>query len=183
MTTSLGLVDAFEKAAQIRRNRSRGLRDLSLFSPVAAVDDGFSSSVVGNRDAATGGSTPSVRVTRDMRAEGSTTHKKEEPAGYPADRRVTLGGAQCACVANAPVAQLPLVSEPVCIGLGQMSSVGGESRSEHAAPVVLTVGGPTLDSLPLVVHEAPGVSGSAVHVGHVTARAVTDGGPRLGEAS
>ncbi len=73
MTTSLGLVDAFEKAAQIRRNRSRGLRDLSLFSPVAAADDGCSSSVVGNRDAATGGSTPSVRVTRDARAEGSSS--------------------------------------------------------------------------------------------------------------
>ena len=73
MTTSLGLVDAFEKAAQIRRNRSRGLRDLSLFSPVAAADDGCSSSVVGNRDAATGGSTPSVRVTRDTRAEGSNS--------------------------------------------------------------------------------------------------------------
>lgn len=73
MTTSLGLVDAFEKAAQIRRNRSRGLRDLSLFSPVAAADDGCSSSVVGNRDAATGGSTPSVRVTRDTRAEGSSS--------------------------------------------------------------------------------------------------------------
>lgn len=73
MTTSLGLVDAFEKAAQIRRNRSRGLRDLSLFSPVAAADDGCSSSVVGNRDAATGGSTPSVCVTRDTRAEGSSS--------------------------------------------------------------------------------------------------------------
>lgn len=146
MTTSLGLVDAFEKAAQIRRNRSRGLRDLSLFSPVAAADDGCSSSVVGNRDAAAGGSTPSVRVTRDTRTEGSS-------------------------------------SEPAAAGLGQMSSVGGETRSEHAAPVVLTVGGPTLDSLPLVVHEAPGVSGSAVHAGHVAARAVTDGGPRLGEAS
>ena len=60
MTTSLGLVDAFEKAAQIRRNRSRGLRDLSLFSPVAA-----------NRDAAAGAETPSVRVTRDTRTEGS----------------------------------------------------------------------------------------------------------------
>ena len=146
MTTSLGLVDAFEKAAQIRRNRSRGLRDLSLFSPVAAADDGSSSSVVGNRDAAAGGSTPSVRVTRDTRTEGSS-------------------------------------SEPGNDGLGQMSSVGGETRSERAAPVVLTVGGPTLDSLPLVVHEAPGVSGSAVHAGHVAARAVTDGGPRLGEAS
>lgn len=73
MSTSLGLVDAFEKAAQIRRNRSRGLRDLSLFSPVAAADDGCSSSVVGNRDAAAGGSTPSVRVTRDTRAEGSSS--------------------------------------------------------------------------------------------------------------
>jgi len=135
MTTSLGLVDAFEKAAQIRRNRSRGLRDLSLFSPVAA-----------NRDAAAGAETPSVRVTRDTRTEGSS-------------------------------------SEPAAAGLGQMSSVGGETRSEHAAPVVLTVGGSTLDSLPLVVHEAPGVSGPAVHVGHVAARAVTDGGPRLGEAS
>lgn len=71
MTTSLGLVDAFEKAAQIRRNRSRGLRDLSLFSPVAAADDGGFNSMVGNRDAAAGGSTPSVRVTRDTRTEGS----------------------------------------------------------------------------------------------------------------
>lgn len=62
MTTSLGLVDAFEKAAQIRRNRSRGLRDLSLFSPVAA-----------NRDAAAGAETPSVRVTRDTRTEGSSS--------------------------------------------------------------------------------------------------------------
>jgi len=146
MTTSLGLVDAFEKAAQIRRNRSRGLRDLSLFSPVAAADDGGFNSMVGNRDAAAGGSTPSARVTRDTRTEGSS-------------------------------------SEPAAAGLGQMSSVGGETRSEHAAPVVLTVGGSTLDSLPLVVHEAPGVSGPAVHVGHVAARAVTDGGPRLGEAS
>lgn len=71
MTTSLGLVDAFEKAAQIRRNRSRGLRDLSLFSPVAAADDGGFNSMVGNRDAAAGGSTPSARVTRDTRTEGS----------------------------------------------------------------------------------------------------------------
>lgn len=39
MTTSLGLVDAFEKAAQVRRNRSRGLRDLSLFSPVVVTRD------------------------------------------------------------------------------------------------------------------------------------------------
>jgi len=70
MTTSLGLVDAFEKAAQIRRNRSRGLRDLSLFSPVAAADDGGFNSMVGNRDAAAG-ATPSVRVTRDTRTEGS----------------------------------------------------------------------------------------------------------------
>jgi len=96
--------------------RRRGLRDLSLFSPVAA-----------NRDAAAGAETPSVRVTRDTRTEGSN-------------------------------------SEPAAAGLGQMSSVGGETRSEHAAPVVLTVGGSTLDSLPLVVHEAPGVSGPAVHV-------------------
>ncbi len=71
MTTSLGLVDAFEKAAQIRRNRSRGLRDLSLFSPVAAADDGGFNSMVGNRDAAAGAETPSVRVTRDTRTEGS----------------------------------------------------------------------------------------------------------------
>jgi len=114
MTTSLGLVDAFEKAAQIRRNRSRGLRDLSLFSPVAA-----------NRDAAAGAETPSVRVTRDTRTEGSN-------------------------------------SEPAAAGL--------------TSSVV------TLDTYPQA--GASGVSGPAVHRGrHVAARAVTDGGSRLGEAS
>ena len=167
MTTSLGLVDAFEKAAQ-----------MSSVAPEHAPE-------------------PSSRRLGGVATLAASTHKEKRPAGYPADRRVTLGGAQCACVANAPVAQLPLVSEPAAAGLGQMSSVGGETRSEYRAvptrcgvsasaplaPVVLTVGGPTLDSLPLVVHEAPGVSGSAVHVGHVAARAVTDGGPRLGEAS
>ncbi len=81
MTTSLGLVDAFEKAAQIRRNRSRGLRDLSLFSPVAAADDGGFNSMVGNRDAAAGGSTPSVRVTRDTRTEGSISEPGNDGLG------------------------------------------------------------------------------------------------------
>ena len=58
------------------------------------------------------------------------THKEKRPAGYPADRRVTLGGAQCACVANAPVAQLPLVSEPAHTGLGQMSRAEGEAARD-----------------------------------------------------
>ena len=149
--------------------RLRALRP--MFSPVAATRDAAAgvkmSTAASTREAVPPGAptvaytpgatgpepstrqwtpTPSVRVTRDTRTEGSS-------------------------------------SEPAAAGLGQMSSVGGETRSEHAAPVVLTVGGPTLDSLPLVVHEAPGVSGPAVHAGHVAARAVTDGRPRLGEAS
>ncbi len=199
MTTSLGLVDAFEKAAQIRRNRSRGLRDLSLFSPVAANRDAAAgakmSTAASTREAVPPGAptvaytpgatrpepstrqwtpTPSVRVTRDTRTEGSSSvidtgaSGGDDPALTEATLRVNRS-----VVRPEPHAQ---------VDRGQMSSVGGETRSEHATPVVLTVGGPALDSLPLVVHEAPGVSGSAVHVGHVTAHAVTDGRPRLGEA-
>ena len=264
MTTSLGLVDAFEKAAQIRRNRSRGLRDLSQFSPVAANRDAAAgakmSTAASTREAVPPGAptvaytpgatrpepstrqwtpTPSVRVTRDTRAEGSSsepvciglgqmsraegdtardavpappgraagvhvdrdghalraaqlrrppqgvvrvtarsqstvrvgcpetpartvqlssvapervsepthtrlgdtatlapaTHKERGSAGYPTGRRVTLGGAPCACVANAPAAQLPSSSEPSCERLGQLSRAEGDTaRDSVPAP-------------------------------------------------
>lgn len=76
----------------------------------------------------------------------ASTHKEKRPAGYPAGRRVTLGGAQCACVANAPAAQLPLVSEPAHTGLGQMSRAEGEAaRDAVPAPPGRAAGVHVLD--------------------------------------
>lgn len=165
MTTSLGLVDAFEKAAQIRRNRSRGLRDLSLFSPVAANRDAAAgakmSTAASTREAVPPGAptvaytpgatrpepstrqwtpTPSVRVTRDTRAEGSS-------------------------------------SEPGTNGFGPSSSMAGETL-----PIPRDAAGAVLDAFP--AYSNPRVSGLTVHRGRVVAaRAATDSEPRLGEAS
>lgn len=197
MTTSLGLVDAFEKAAQ-----------MSSVAPEHAPE-------------------PSSRRLGGVATLAASTHKEKRPAGYPADRRVTLGGAQCACVANAPVAQLPLVSEPAHTGLGQMSRAEGDTardavpappgraaggstpsvrvtrdtRAEGSSsepgtngfgpsssmagetlPIPRDAAGAVLDAFP--AYSNPRVSGLTVHRGRVVAaRAATDSEPRLGEAS
>ena len=143
--------------------RRRGLRDLSLFSPVAA-----------NRDAAAGAETPSVRVTRDTRTEGSNhpLGKAREAADPRSVRLLTesrQGDTETADPRLTVARGRHLNSEPGNDRLGQTSSaVTGE--------------GCALDNLPQA--GASGVSGPAVHRGrHVAARAVTNGGPRLGVAS
>lgn len=106
---------------------------------------------------------PPVAVTRDAAAGATTTHKERWSAGHPTGRRVTLGGAPCACVANAPAAQLPSFSEPSCDGLGQMSSTAGETL-----PIPRDAAGAVLDNLP---GSRGRVSGLPGHAGHVAARA------------
>lgn len=108
---------------------------------------------------------PPVAATRDAAAGATTTHKERGSAGYPTGRRVTLGGAPCACVANAPAAQLPSFSEPSCDRLGQTSSTAAGSSPFIAglvAPTPVTCSALELDTYPRAGRNTTGVSGLAV---------------------
>lgn len=142
------------RAAVIRRRARMGLRPIPQIPPVAA--------------------------TRDAAAGATTTHKERWSAGHPTGRRVTQGGAPCACVANAPAAQLPSCSEPASLGLGQMSSTAGETL-----PIPRDAAGAVLGQHLHGVHEAHGVSGLPAHAGrHVAASVATGvGAPTVGIAS
>ena len=187
----------FDKA---RANNAPGRRNLRpMIPPVAATRDAAAgvkmSTAASTREAVPPGAptvaytpgatgpelstrqwtpTPSVRVTRDTRTEGSNhpLGKAREAADPRSVRLLTesrQGDTETADPRLTVARGRHLNSEPGNDRLGQTSSaVTGE--------------GCALDNLPQA--GASGVSGPAVHRGrHVAARAVTDGGPRLGVAS
>lgn len=144
-------------------------------NPAMIATSGQSSSVAPVR-------VPEPQLARlgDTATLGPATHKERRSAGHPTGRRVTQGGAPCACVANAPAAQLPPCSEPASLGLGQMSSTAGETL-----PIPRDAAGAVLGQHLHGVHEAHGVSGLPAHAGrHVAASVATGvGAPTVGIAS